>query len=123
MCCTAALQLQSWLPLPAEEMRRLGVPATFMCAAPEVLTFLGKFQAGSTLTERDLKPSDLSRADVWCLGVALAEMLYPLDGWMPFGYDCRGSVEQAQALWVRTHTPPDRLPEHYRAAPSDAHIR
>ena len=118
--CTAALQLQSCLPPPAEDMRRLGVPATFMCAAPEVLIFLSKFRAGSTLTERDLKPSDLSRADVWCLGVALAWMLYPLEGWMPFGHDCCGSVQQAQWRWVRTPAPPDRLPEHCRTAPSVA---
>ena len=84
-------------------MRQLGIPATLMCAAPEVLTFLDKVQADSMLTEGDLSASDLSRADVWCLGVALAWMLYPLEGWMPFGHECRASVQQAQWQWVRTH--------------------
>ena len=101
--CPDALQLQSCLPPPAEDMRRLGVPATFMYAAPEVLTFLDKVQAGSSPTEGGLSASDLSRADVWCLGVALAWMLCPHEGWMPFGHECRDSVQQAQSQWVRTH--------------------
>ena len=84
-------------------MLQLGIPATFMRAAPEVLTFLRKFKAHSKLTEGDLKPSDLSRADVWCLGVALAEILYPLEGWMPFGYESSASIQQAQWQGVRTH--------------------
>ena len=83
-------------------MRRLGVPATFMCAAPEVLTFLDKVQADSPLPERDLKASDLARADVWCLGVALAWMLSPVEGGV-FGHECRACVQQAQTQWVRTH--------------------
>ena len=89
-------------------MLRLSIPATFMCAAPEVLTFLDEVEAGSSPIEGDLKAGDLSRADVWCLGVALAEMLYSVDGWMPFGHESRASVQQAQRQWVRTH---HRLPE------------
>ena len=90
------------MPLSAEEMWRLGIPATFKYAAPEVLTFLDEVQAGSSPTDGDLSASDLSHADVWCLGVALAWMLYPGHDWMPFRDECRSAVQQAQSQWVRT---------------------